>query len=119
MILVDDDGIFRFGVLVESVGKQNPSAEVHVATPESAELFATEPLELEPFCRGLLLCNNHRILRRSFNGRNDLVERELDGILRLGIEVDLLRLAVGIAGLQVPVLTFAFVGREPDGFAGC
>ena len=55
VILIDDDGIFCVGMLVESVGKQDPCAEIHVAAPECAEFFAAEALELEPFCGGLLL----------------------------------------------------------------
>jgi hypothetical protein len=50
-------------------------------------------------------------------GGNDLVERELDGGWRFGVEMNLDRLVVGVAGLLVPVLAFALVGRQPDRFA--
>ena len=106
-------------MLFESVGKQDPCAEIDIAAPEGAEFFAAEAFEFEPLCSGLLLRDDHRVLRCSFDGRDDLVESESDRSLRFWIEVDLLRLVVGVSGLGVPVLAFALVGREPYGFAGC
>ena len=72
---------------------------------------------LSHFAAGSLR-HHHRVLRRAFDRRDDLVEGELDRGLRFGIEMHLLRLVVGIARLLVPVLAFAFVRRQPHGFAG-
>ena len=48
VILIDDERIVGVGVLVEAVGEQDPGAEVDVAAPEFAELFAAEADVLEP-----------------------------------------------------------------------
>ena len=113
MILVDDHRELCIGVFVEAVGQQDPCAQVHIAAPELAERIAFEAHVLEPFCRRTLGRNHHRVAVGALNGRHDLVERELDGVSRFGIEVNLHRLVVRVAGLRVPVLALALVGRQP------
>ena len=117
VILVDDERVFCVGMFIESVGEQDPCAQIHIASPEGAELFAAESLELEPLCGGLLLRDHLRVFGRAFDGRNDLVEGDFDRFA-LWIEVDLCRLAEGIAGLLIPVLAFALVRWQPYGFTG-
>ena len=90
VILIDDDRVFCVGVFIESVGKEDPRAEVHVASPEVAEFRAAEAHVLEPFCGGLLLGDDLGVLRRvpSMGGMT-WSRVSLIGVCDLGIEVDL------------------------------
>jgi hypothetical protein len=106
------------GVLVEAIGQKDPCAEKDVAAPEVAELFALEAHELEPLGAGVFGGHDQWVLVGAFDGGNDLVECELDGLRAVGVEVELDWLVVEVAGLSVPVLAFAFIRRQPDGFAG-
>src|ERR1700678_1138845 len=79
VVLKNHERIAGIGVLVEAVRQQNPGAKVHIATPKLAELVASESDEFEPFRGGTPGRNLDRILISARDGRDDLVERELDG----------------------------------------
>jgi hypothetical protein len=103
-------------VLVEAIGQQYPRAEEDVAAPEGAELFALEAHVLQPLCAGVFGGHHDRVLVGAFDGGNDLVERELERVCALlGSKWILTGLVVEVAGLEVPVLAFALVRRQPDG----
>jgi len=49
------------------------------------------------------------------DGRNSLSERDANRCNRLPVNMHLCRLAIEVAGLGLPMLAFAFVGRQFDG----
>src|SRR6185437_5028112 len=65
------------------------------------------------------LSKHLRIAVGAFDGRKDLVERDFDGRLRFRIEVQLYGLVVRIAWLEVPVLAFTPIRRQPQRSAIC
>jgi hypothetical protein len=102
--VVDDEGIARFRVRVESFRHQDVRAQVHRASPELRQPLALDPLVTDVL-RG----------RRLRDGRDRLVERDLDGRGRRGIDRDLARRAVEVARSLVPLLPFAAVHGQLHG----
>src|SRR5580704_15968871 len=86
----------RFRMLVETFGQKNNGADGHRRSPELAQELAVDLQVLNVF--GVF-----RLRHRS----DRLRQRNLDASVLRGINVDLLRLAVKISGLLVPLLTLA------------
>jgi hypothetical protein len=102
--VIDDQRVARIRVLLEAVGEKDDGAEMHRPAPEFGEQFALDFHVLDVF----------RVLRRG-DGRDDPVEHDMDGLVARGIEPDLLRRAVEVAGRQVPMLALAAIHGQLDG----
>ena len=103
MPVVDDQRIVRVGVRIEAFGQKHVRAEIHRAAPEIRQELALDAYVLDVL----------RILRR-LDRRNHLVESQLNGLAAAGIDFDLLRLAVEVAGRAAPLLAFAPIHGQFD-----
>ena len=103
--LEDHLGIVGVGVLVKALGQQDDRREIHGTSPE--------------FCQQRTLDADMANVLGIGLGRDrtdNLVEGEVDG-RRAGADVHFAGRAVEVAGGEVPVLAFATIGSELDGFA--
>src|SRR5262245_13788128 len=90
-----------FWMLVEAVWQQHACAEVHRASPELRQLLALNFYVLDvPGVLGRL------------DRRYRLIERYRNRLRPARIDLDLSRLAVEIAGSQVPMLPFSAIHRQ-------
>ena len=104
--VVDDEGITGVRVRVVALGQQDVRAEVHRTAPELREPLGEQLLVLDVL-RG-------RGLR---DRRDDLVEDDRDRPGLRGIDRDLFRRRVEVAGSLVPLLAFAAIHRQLDDVA--
>ena len=101
--MIDDERIARLRVRVEPFGHEDVRAQEHRPSPELREALALDPLVADVL-RG----------RRIGNGRDRLVERDLHRAGGRGIDRDLARRAVQVAGRAVPLLALAAVHGQLD-----
>ena len=104
--VIDDEGITRVGVLIESLGQEDVRAEIHRAAPE-----LRQPLALDLH---VLDVPGRRWIR---NRRDHLVEADPNRLGALRVEGDFPGRRVEVAGRLVPLLPFAAVHRQLHGVA--
>src|SRR5262245_56652120 len=93
--------VTSFGMLVETVWQQDAGPEVHRASPEFRQLLALNLYVLDVL----------GVFRR-LNRRYHLIERDRNRLRRDGVNLDLSRLAVEVAGSQVPMLPLSTIHRQ-------
>src|SRR5215475_11594645 len=93
--------VTSFWMLVETVWQQDAGAEVHRASPEFCQ-----PLALNLYVLDVL-----GVFRRLYR-RYPLIERDRNRLRASRIDLDLSRLAVEIAGSQVPMLPLSAIHRQ-------
>src|SRR6266545_765884 len=93
--------VTSFWMLVETVWQQDAGPEVHRASPEFCQLLALN----------LYMLDVLGVFRR-LNRRYHLIERDRNRLRRDRIDLDLSRLAVEIAGSQVPMLPLSTIHRQ-------
>ena len=105
VVVKDDQREARVRMVVESFGHKHDGGEIHGPSPELRQQRA---LNLD-------VADVFRVRRRWIGGISWSSEMEIDAAA--GLDVDLRWLAVKIAGRDVPVLPFALVHVQLDGFA--
>src|SRR5262249_38235264 len=93
--------VTSLGMLVETVWHQDAGAEVYRAPPEFRQLLALN----------LYVLDVSGVLGR-LDRRYHLIERDRNRLRLARIDLDLSRLAVEIAGGQVPMLPFSAIHRQ-------
>ena len=91
----------RLRMVIESGREQHVRADVHRRPPEFGEQIAFDANILDPL--GVF---------RLGDRCDDLAEADVNDLIRRGIEVNMHRFAVEVAGFAEPVLTFTLVGSD-------
>ena len=94
-------------MLLPTFGQQDHGAQVDRLAPKPAQQFAVNFDVLDQLGIGI----------GRLYGRDTLGQRDFDRVVRRGIQMDFLRLAVEVPRLRLPVLPFALIGRQFHGMA--